>query len=395
MSKPLHIVIFDGSLATTTFISRLAHGLASDHTVSFIGFGGKPKTRSSGIAYYDIGTSEKPITLFLLSLQYAFQLVFKKGNIGMLFKTLARIVTNQKDALKQQNLNSVLAMLQPDMFHVQWPSLLPWCEAVIENNAIKVVLSQRGYQHNVRPFVANENMTYLKNVYPKIDGFHSVSNAMTQVGDAIYNAPHKIDRVVYSGFDFTLLPFQKTYKKNSTLQMLSVGRPHWVKGYPYALQACKLLKEHGVPFKYTIIGASQNEELRYLVSAYGLDEYVVLTQRIPQKDVYEQMQSSDVLLLPSLKEGLPNVVVESMALGLPVIATDCGGVSELLNDFTGWTIPTRDPEALAAAVQEFTKTTDAHIMEQRINARQKVEQQHGIAAMLAGMEGLYREVVGE
>jgi len=395
LSKPLHIVIFDGSLATTTFISRLAHGLASHHTISFIGFGGKPKTRSSRIAYYDIGTSEKPIALFLLSLQYAFQLVVKKGNIGMLFKILARIVTNQKDALKQQNLNSVLAMLQPDMFHVQWPSLLPWCEAVIENNAIKVVLSQRGYQHNVRPFVANENMTYLKNVYPKIDGFHSVSNAMTQVGDAIYNAPHKIDRVVYSGFDFTLLPFQKTYKKNSTLQMLSVGRPHWVKGYPYVLQACKLLKEQGVSFKYTVIGASQNEELRYLVSSYGLDEYVVLTQRIPQKDVYEQMQSSDVLLFPSLKEGLPNVVVESMALGLPVIATDCGGVSELLNDSTGWTIPTRDPEALAAAVQEFTKTTDAQIMEQRINARQKVEQQHGIAAMLAGMEGLYREVVGE
>ena len=60
------------------------------------------------------------------------------------------------------------------------------------------------------------------------------------------------------------------------------------------------------------------------------------------------MRSFDVLLLPSLNEGIANVVLEAMAIGVPVISTDCGGMSEVvILDTTGWLLPVRDSKAIA------------------------------------------------
>ena len=394
MSKPLHIVLFDGSLTTTTFITRLAQVLATRHQVSFIGFGGTPKNRSSNIGYFDVGTSSNSFQLFVKSLGYAFQLLLKKGHVGLVFKTFACIVTNQKDALKQQNVDSVLQLLQPDILHIQWPSLLSWCETAIATNSIKVVLSQRGYQNNVRPFVSSKNMAYLKSMYPKLDGFHSVSKSMTFNSDLIYKASRKIDSVVYTGFNLEGIVFQSQYTKQIPLRIVSIGRPHWKKGYHDAINAMVILKQKGLDFTYEIIGARDNEELVYLIAEHQLTTEVQLLGKVPQQEVYKKMRNSSLFLLPSLEEGLPNVMVEAMALGLPVIATNCGGVGELLDETTGTLIPTRDAKRMADALVAFTETPLEIINSRRLEARKRVEARHGVEEMVLGMEGLYAEVLG-
>ncbi len=95
-----------------------------------------------------------------------------------------------------------------------------------------------------------------------------------------------------------------------------------------------------------------------------------------------------------LEEGVPNVAVEAMALGLPVLSTDCGGVSELIEDgVSGWVVPTREARAMARAILGFMELPLGKIEEVRINARKKVEAQHSEEEMVMGMEGLYREVL--
>jgi glycosyltransferase involved in cell wall biosynthesis len=70
-----------------------------------------------------------------------------------------------------------------------------------------------------------------------------------------------------------------------------------------------------------------------------------------QPDVAAIMAACDVFVMPSLGEGVSNVLLEAMALGKPVVATRVGGTPELVRDGeTGWLVPPRDPEALAAAV---------------------------------------------
>lgn len=86
------------------------------------------------------------------------------------------------------------------------------------------------------------------------------------------------------------------------------------------------------------------------------DEVQLLGQRT---DVPQLMQAATVLVLPSLWEGLPNVVLEAMAAGLPVIATDVDGVQELIdNEGNGWLIPAQDPAALSRVLQIALSSPD-------------------------------------
>ena len=418
-SKPLKIIIFDGSFKTTTFINRLALGLSKNHEVTILGFNNTVKKKLPNVHYIDLGSSQKVFNLVLQSKLIAARLLFKSGSFKFFFKTIKNIITLNKKQLQQDNFNSVLQLINPDIIHVQWPSLISWCEEGLLSGKYNFVLSQRGYQSNVRPFVDQENYKYLQKWYPMFAGFHSVSKAISLEGDNIHppqsptsaSSVHrfkggiqKIDKVVYSGFDFDKLPFSETYLKTNTLQLFSVGRPHWIKGYTDALKACRILKEKQIEFNYTIVGTSErSEELLYLIDDFGLQEHITLLPKMTQEEVYTLMQESSILLFPSIMEGLPNVVVEAMALGLPVISTKCGGVEELITPLkspqgdsskikTGWLVPTRNPEAIVAAIIDFTKTPDSKIEEIRFAARKKVEEQHSEEKMISDMEELYFEV---
>jgi glycosyltransferase involved in cell wall biosynthesis len=72
-----------------------------------------------------------------------------------------------------------------------------------------------------------------------------------------------------------------------------------------------------------------------------------------RKDVLGCLAGADVVVNPSFSEGLPNVVLEAMALGRPVVATDVGGTRELVRSgSTGWLVPAGDPVRLAGAIRE-------------------------------------------
>jgi glycosyltransferase involved in cell wall biosynthesis len=83
----------------------------------------------------------------------------------------------------------------------------------------------------------------------------------------------------------------------------------------------------------------------------GISNRVILTGIISQKEVGYYMKVSSLLVFPSWAEGLPNVVMEAMASGLPVIASDVGGIPEVLVDqVTGFSVPARNVEKLAETV---------------------------------------------
>lgn len=326
----------------------------------------------------------------MTSLKYALQ----SGSVKKIGATLNHLFKGDKQKLQQQNLDFAIHTISPDVIHLQWPSVIPWFEAMLKEQKIPVVLSQRGFHSNVRPFVQPENFNYLKTWYPKIAGFHSVSKAIAANGDKIYKSPNKIDHVVYTGIDFKDLPFSREYQRTTPLQILSVGRSHWIKGYDYALRACARLKAEGVGFQYRIIGGAGEEELQFLIADLGLEDCVFLEDRIFQKAVYQRMQKASLLLMPSIEEGLPNVVVEAMALGLPVLSSDCGGVPELItHDVEGWLFPSRDVVAMAEGIIGFLNLSESEIIRVRQIARKKVAMQHSEVQMVKMMETLYREVL--
>ncbi len=387
----MKITIFDGSFKTTAFIRRLMQGLVkAGLQVSVIGFNEENPNPVSGVTYVSLGSNQNKTRFIKTSLRLA----LRTGSLLRIATTLKLLTKGKRKVLQKQNLDLVLNNLQPDIVHLQWTSLLPRMEPYFESRSFKIVLSQRGFHTNVRPFVDAQNFEYLQRWYPQLDGIHSVSKAISRVGQKIGVPKTKIDHVVYTGLNLENFPFHPEIAKNKELQLLSVGRPHWKKDYPTAIKACAILKEKNIAFHYTIVGGQGDEESLFLMHELGLENHITLTGKLPQKEVFRRMKAADLFLLPSIEEGIANVAVEAMALGTPVVSTNCGGMEELItHNQEGWIVPTRDEKALAAAVQNFIVLKETEIKAVIQVTREKVEKQHQEAKMVSDMIKLYEAVM--
>lgn len=380
----MKIVLFDGSFETTAFIRRLMKGLTKDHQVFVIGFNEHLKNRVPGVSYVKLGSNQHKLSFIKTSVKVQ----------GLSLTLLKNLIKGKRKKIQKKNLDNVLNDIQPDVIHAQWPSVLSWLEPYLQNEKYPVVLSQRGYHTNVRPFVKKENFQYLHSLYPQLSGLHSVSQAISKTGQKIGIPKTKVDHVVYTGLNLDDFTFDKNFKKQSKIEIISVGRPHWKKGYSYAIRACDILHKQNLNFHYTIIGGEKDEEIIYLLREFNLEDKVSLTGKLPQDQVFDLVRESSLFLLPSLEEGIANVAVESMALGTPVISTDCGGMEELIeNNENGFLISTRNEVEIATAVIKFSKLEDSQIQQVSINARKKVAENFTESNMVKDMLALYQTVI--
>lgn len=137
------------------------------------------------------------------------------------------------------------------------------------------------------------------------------------------------------------------------VELLFLGRFVEQKGCRELLEAVKVLEARGTDcgpaWRLTMMGAGPLEsELRTIIDRAGLADRVTLRPR--RDEVDGVLRAADVLLVPSRREGMPNVVLEAMSVGVPVVATDVGAVRQLLGeDGAAFVVPPHDVAALAAA----------------------------------------------
>lgn len=129
-----------------------------------------------------------------------------------------------------------------------------------------------------------------------------------------------------------------------------ISRYHPVKDFKTLLLSLKEVKENFKNFKCLLIGYNiyQNKELEFLVSAYQLNSNVILVDEI--MDVTSLMSGFNLLLLSSLSESFPNVIIEAMANGTPCISTNVGDVSLIIDNETGWVVPKSNPKAFSQSI---------------------------------------------
>ena len=198
---------------------------------------------------------------------------------------------------------------------------------------------------------------------------------------------------MYSGFDTDSFRHKTSWNIPRNLKILSIGRDHWIKDYRTAILAMSILKEKQISFHYTIVGVHNPEELLFLVNDMNLKDSVTFLDSISQEKVYEKMLESDLFLLPSVEEGIANVCVEAMLSKLPVLSTDCGGMSELIVDReTGFLVPRRNPKAIANKISIFSKLQEIDVLQLVNAAFEKATTQHNSKQMLNGMISLYEKL---
>lgn len=165
--------------------------------------------------------------------------------------------------------------------------------------------------------------------------------------------------VVHCGIRRQLFtPAARPDSPGASLRILSVGSLISKKGHAYLIQACQILRERGEDFYCTVIGQGPGEErLRQLARDCGVQDRVILAGGRERDEVLEAYSRSDIFVLPCVvapggdRDGIPVVLMEAMAMQLPVISTPVSGIPELVrHQDTGWLVPERDAEALADAI---------------------------------------------
>ena len=142
---------------------------------------------------------------------------------------------------------------------------------------------------------------------------------------------------------------------NCPIQILYVGRLSPEKGIETLIESVSTLQ---FPFCLSIVGSgNQEKSLKLLAQNLGIADRVLFVGSIKWgESLFSRMRAADILVLPSYTEGLPLVVIEAMSQGLPVIASDVGGIPELIkNHDTGLLVPAGNHLALSTAIKLLVK----------------------------------------
>jgi len=174
-------------------------------------------------------------------------------------------------------------------------------------------------------------------------------------------SPRKID-LVYHGLDFSRFPTppKRAAREGGTFTIVSVGRAVEKKGYSDLLRALSTLRrDRRWRFEHAG-GGALSKALKAEAARLKIAGRIEWHGSQDRAFIFDMLKRADLFVLPSRltrsgdRDGLPNVLMEAQAFGLPVVATDVSGIPELVtHGETGWLVKERDPKALAAAIAKI------------------------------------------
>ncbi len=171
-------------------------------------------------------------------------------------------------------------------------------------------------------------------------------------------APEACVHRLYHGIDHAVFhPSRRTTEAGAPL-LVSVGRLRAKKGLDCLIAACAVLRERDQDFRCEIVGYGEEQDrLQARIHGLGLEGRIRLVGKLAREEVIETYARAAVYVQPARiaadgdRDGIPNVLLEAMAMGLPVVASRVSGIPELVADgINGLLVPADDPAALATAI---------------------------------------------
>lgn len=258
---------------------------------------------------------------------------------------------------------------------------------------IKVVAHCRdGLRNNVVGKILKMTYIYLT------DRVIAVSEKTAEFLRDIDNYSSKNVQVIYNGVDLNI--FDPEGYDNHTKEELKISDDYFVlgiigvleryKGHIYLFEAMEKLRLSGVNnFKCLVVGDGREKEdlVRFAKDKDLLEEIIFLGYR---KDIPDLLKAMDILVIPSIEqEAFPRVAIEAMAMKVPVVCTDFGGLPEaIVNGETGIIVPIKDINALYKGIRYLMELPE---IRKRMGeaGRKRVEERFNIENNVGKTEGLY------
>ncbi|MCL2134130.1 MAG: glycosyltransferase family 4 protein [Candidatus Bathyarchaeota archaeon] len=271
-------------------------------------------------------------------------------------------------------------------------------------------------KHYGKPFVLTQHNTFIdyKNIFNYVETINdlfvgketlkqadriiTVSNATKEYVLNLGANPSKI-KVLHNGVDLNRFKPMPKVRENMRKKLgiskdakvvLTVRRIVYKNGVDTLIDAANLVIKKKQNIVFIIAGKGPDlVSIQAQIEQLGLEKNIKLTGFVADQDLCLYYNTADMFVLPSKSgEGLPLVALEAMACGLPVIATNVGGINEILVEGFGKLVPADNPEALADAIVEF-----AGITNDVSELRAIVEAQYSWDKNVAQLVEIYEELI--
>lgn len=222
---------------------------------------------------------------------------------------------------------SALALFKPDVIHTHHLWLV---SSIIKDLAPEIPVAVSCHGSDLRQFHQCPSLgASVSRGCRKIERVCSLTASQHDEIAALHGIEKRCMNVVGAGFDEQLFNLEERPRKNKDrCTILYAGKLSYAKGVPWLLRALKSLERF--EFHLHLAGSGQGHEYRRCIEEAGeLGSRVTIHGPLPQNELAGLMRLSDIFILPSLFEGLPLVVLEALACGCRVIATDLPGCREI------------------------------------------------------------------
>lgn len=229
------------------------------------------------------------------------------------------------------------------------------------------------------------------------DAVLAVSEQVRQYSIEVDGIPANRVETLYNGLDLASW-FSSGKERNLSVAPVikTVGNIRRVKGHDLFVRAAALVAQRFPEARFSIGGGVLEpefyQEIEQLARSLQIEDRV--TFEGPVADLHSYLADATVFVLPSRSEGFSNAIVEAMAAGLPVVATDVGGNAEAVQDgVTGHIVPPENPQALASAICEVVGDPNrAKAMGEA--GRERVSEKFTTEAMMKQLVAVYHRVLG-
>lgn len=274
----------------------------------------------------------------------------------------ARSLRSRGLMLSDKVLLGYFERLRPDLIHFHDASLAASMAWIPASLGIPYTMSVRGSDVQVLPLQSAAQKAAVISALEGAAHIHAVCHALKRRAAELVGRDLDIS-VIYTTLPIpSELPAWQGVRAGEPVHFISSGRLMWRKGLPDLLTAIRSLRDRGMDARLTLIGSGPElDHLLYLRKMLQLESFVSLPGKLNHQQIQNLFRTAHAYIQSSVAEGLSNSLVEAMAGGLPVFATDVDGTNEAVEDgVSGFLLPPLAPQDWAA---QLTRIHDTLLME--------------------------------
>jgi len=295
-------------------------------------------------------------------------------------------------------LDAEILAAKPDIVHFEFGATAAGRMHIGERLGCKVVVSFRGYDLN---FAGLDDPHFYDEVWAKADGIHCLGQDLWRRAQRRGCPADKLHALIPPAIDAEFFQRKKERipetagTRERPLRLLSVGRLEWKKGYEFALEAVKRVKDAGMALEYRIVGdGSYYEAVAFARHQLGLEQEVELCGAMDREGVREQLEWADIFVHAAVSEGFCNAVLEAQAMETPVVCSDADGLPEnVVDGVTGYVTPRRRPREMAERILALAADAELRLAMGRAG-RERVAREFRLEDQIRRFEEFYGRVAG-